>query len=749
MENREQRRTSLTVGGKALALLAFQTLGIIYSDIGTSPLYTLNGIWPSSGPMPSEEDIIGGISAIIWGLTLLPLTKYVFFSLFFGTGEGEGGTFALYQGLFPPRDDDYEVDRTLTIDYQEHKKMGELVLLPSSPRKRQISSTSRTLLLIWCLFGTSLTMADGVFTPAVSVTSAVGGIAVAKPSVSSDIIPISIAFLVVLFLVQQFGTTRISFMFSPVALLWFFALASTGIYNITFHPGIFRAFDPSRAVLLFVRTRNYDLLAGVLLALTGCEAVFANLGQFNASSIRLSFTCVVYPSLVLAYMGQGARLIVGGEQVLSNVFYQTIPGTTNGPLYWIIYVLAILATLVASQAMITGVFSLFQQVINMKSFPPLRMLCTSDTHQGQVYIPAVNWVLMILTIIIVGVFSNLTNLTNAYGFCVSTVMISTTVLIGISIYYRKHMHWAYSLLFVTFFGFFDALFWGASFKKVPTGAWVPLMIGVILASSMLLWTFGKSMEDEFDGANRKNLLHFIQEKHEIDAQSTQETFEGVSPGHTFDQLPGLTYVSRVFKPTDDADDADDYAKEKLIEKRELIRISTCSIFHKYSRGPGVPHTFVGFIRQWPALPQVVIFLSVCVLPIATVPQPERYVVRKVRTLGGIYGVTYYLGFRDKFEVDSESMADKICKAELDADPNASTAWLSEIKTLVRNANHIVPHYHVVSTPMTGGFFAPVANFLRKTLIEDVYRTVASMFPETENWITPADEIIHVGITAHI
>ena len=144
------------------------------------------------------------------------------------------------------------------------------------------------------------------------------------------------------------------------------------------------------------------------------------------------------------------------------------------------YLTLIERQLVASQAMITGIFSLFQQIINMKSFPPLGMICTSDKHQGQVYIPAVNWVLMILTIIVVAAFSNLTNLTNAYGFSVATVMFSTTILIGISIFYRKKMHWIYSVMFVGFFGFFDALFWGASFRKVPQGAWVPLMIGVIL-----------------------------------------------------------------------------------------------------------------------------------------------------------------------------------------------------------------------------------------------------------------------------
>jgi KUP system potassium uptake protein len=324
------KRSAVTLHGFPLAVLTFQTLGIIYSDIGTSPLYVLNGIWPASGEVPSEEDIIGGISAIIWSLTILPLIKYVIISLHFGTHEGEGGTFALFQGLFPPEDKDFDADRTLTGDsVNKATSFGNSGSL-------QLKETFRWPLLFWCLFGTSLTIADGIFTPAVSVTSAVAGIAVSKPSVNSDTVPISIAILVVLFLSQRFGTAKLAFLFAPVAFVWFLILMGTGIYNITFHPGIFRAFDPSRAVMLFVRTKDYDILAGVLLALTGCEAMFANLGHFNSLSIQISFSTFVYPALVLAYLGQGARLIVDKEAVFSNIFYQTIPGPTNGPLYWLV-----------------------------------------------------------------------------------------------------------------------------------------------------------------------------------------------------------------------------------------------------------------------------------------------------------------------------------------------------------------------------------------------------------------------------
>ncbi|KAH9480360.1 High affinity potassium transporter [Psilocybe cubensis] len=738
------KRKAVKLTGLPLVALSFQTLGIIYSDIGTSPLYVLNGIWPASGPVPPTEDVIGGISAIIWSLTLLPLLKYVCISLYFGTKEGEGGSFALYQGLYPPKEVDVDSDRTLT---------GETLNGEERQKPSTFKEKIRWPLLLWCLFGTALTMADGIFTPAVSVTSAVAGIGVAKPSVVGDITGISIAFLIALFLVQQFGTARLSFLFSPVAFLWFLLLLGTGIYNTTFYPGIFRAFDPSRAVLLFVRTKDYDLLAGILLAVTGCEAMFANLGQFNAASIRLSFCIFVYPALIFAYLGQGARLIVGGEAILPNMFYTTIPGPINGPLYWIMFVFAVLATLIASQALITATFSLVQQVINSKAFPPIKMLYTSETIQGQVYIPAINWILLIATVVIVGVFKNLANLTNAYGFAVATVMISTSLLLSIQMFYVKHWPIIVGICYFLTFGFFDALFWGAAFKKVPHGAWVPLLIGCVLELIMVLWVWAKSHEDNFDGKNRMNLRHFIH-------QTSKN-------GHSLDDDSGSEDMSYYFLgkelPSDDAKFADEKhvdihelqrgdgkIDEKHSEKKELQRIPSCAVFHKIASGPGVPHTFIGFIRQWPALPRVVIFLSVCVVPTARVPKEERYVVTKVRTIEGFYGVTYYIGFRDDFDVKINDLTDKICDLERRLNPAVSDTLLQEIRTVSRTATHVAPHYHVVSKKINGwGAVSPVVNYLRAVLIESIYRRLATMFPETANWLTSADEIIHVGINAVI
>ncbi|KAG6848963.1 hypothetical protein H0H93_012435 [Arthromyces matolae] len=737
----DSNRSAVKLRGIPLFILSFQTLGIIYSDIGTSPLYVLNGLWPSAGSVPSKEDVIGGISAILWSLILLPMVKYIFTSFYFGTAEGEGGTFALFQGLFPPVRRDYDADRTLTGDSQTET-------LSEHSGRRHIWEGLR-----WPF----LTMADGVFTPAVSVTSAVAGIGVAKQNILKDIIPISIVLLLALFLVQRFGTSRVAFTFAPISFLWFLLIGGCGIYNITFFPGIFRAFDPSRAVLLFVRTGNYDLLAGVLLAVTGCEATFANLGQFNAASIRISFITIVFPSLALAYLGQGARLIHDGEAVLSNMFYNTIPGPADGGLFWVVFVFAILATIIASQAMISATFSLTQQLINQKSFPPIRMVYTSETMQGQIYVPAMNWVLMIATIVIVGAFSNLANMTNAYGFAVATVMFSTTVLISTQIFYVKNRPLILSLCYFLFFGFFDALFWGAALKKVPHGAWVPLTIGLVLLLIMWLWTWAKGLEDEFDGANRQNLRHFIHQG----AKSTAVNLK-VQPEFSSDTDSDsvLYYVPGLRDNTDPGKFAE-------LEKRELQRIPTCAVFHKVAEGRGVPHSFIGLVRQWPALPRVVIFLSVSIVNVARVPKEERYVVSKVRSVEGslfttiialylnsatgFYGVTYYLGFRDDFDVKIGELVDSICELERLVHPTGNTALIQEIRSVSQTTTHIVPRYHVISRKISAGprILSIVFNWCRKYLIEEIYRRAATMFPETGNWLTSEDEIIRVGITAVI
>ncbi|KAG8988684.1 hypothetical protein FRB94_002992 [Tulasnella sp. JGI-2019a] len=770
------QRRALQLSGAALLAMTFQSLGIIYSDIGTSPLYVLNGIWSSSGPVPSREDIIGGVSAIIWSLTLVPLVKYVLIVLRFGTEEGEGGTFALYHGLFPPDTRDDDDDRALTGD-------SAMMLASSTKSSAEALSGWKWFLLPWALFGTSLTIADGVLTPAVSVTSAVGGIAIAKPSVINNITGISIAFLVFLFGIQRFGTRRLSLAFAPVTFIWLLLLGTTGIYNITTYPGILRAFDPSRMVMWFVRTKNYDYLAGVLLAVTGCEAMFANLGHFNRLSIQLGFSLFVYPMLALAYLGQGARLIQDGESVITNVFYTTIPGPTGGALYWIVYVFGILATngfpsslilnhlfqqLIASQAIITASFSLCQQLINLRSLPPLQMTYTSETVQGQVYFPVVNYALAIATIAMVGAFKNLANLTNAYGFSVSAVMFVTTSIVAVQMRYTKHLPWVVPIAFFCVFGFFDGLFFGASLKKIPHGAWVTLMIGLVVMIFMLFWTWGKGLEDGFDGRNRRNLGAFLGVETSSgsagEKQARQRVGEMRSKGATT-----LTYVgdsdiihSKGHNGELSDDDVADIksassmylmGEDDAHPRMPLARLPTCAVFHKLTAGRGVPHTFYGFLRQWPALPRVVIFLSVKTMNINHVPMEDRYAVTKVRTLQGFYGVTYALGFRDDFLMDTNAIIERICALESRRGANDEAdamTTITEIRTVAKQSTHIVPHYHVVSLPVTGyGRLNGIASSIRSILIDGLYRRLETMFPETGNWKGSADEIIRVGINADI
>ncbi|KAF8584646.1 potassium transporter [Ramaria rubella] len=734
----EAARRPLQVTGFSLIWLSYQALGIIYSDIGTSPLYVLNGIWSASAPPPSTEDVIGGISAIIWALTLLPLLKYVFVALYFGTEEGEGGCFALYHGLLPPKTATAEEDRSLTGDSTYHNR----------PNGFHQLLRFKWVLLPWTLFGTSLTLADGVFTPAVSLTSAVGGIAVAVPSVENKITGISIAFLAFLFAIQRFGTAKISYIFSPITLVWMILLAATGIVNITHYPGIFRAFDPSRAVLLFVRTKDYDLLAGVLLAVTGCEAVFANLGQFNRQSIQLSFSTITYPALVLAYLGQGARLITDGNNVITNVFYKSIPGSSNGPLFWILYVFGILATFVASQALITATFSLIQQLINMKAFPPVRMIYTSETIQGQVYIPAANWTLALATLVVVAAFKSSAALTNAYGFAVATVMFVTTTLLALQCRYVKHLPWVASAAFLMFFGFFDGLFWGAALRKVPAGAWVPLMLGCILLVITVFWSWAKGLEIEFDGENRRNLRHFIvtndSEKLKLEADGTvqvsnlEETEESVAEA-SLNSDSSTLYI----------------AAENGNPAQALALLPTMAIFHKFASGKGIPHSFVGFLKQYPALPRIVVFLSVRIMTVAKVPVEDRFIVNKVRSPEGFYGVTYQLGYRQDFDVDINVIIDDICKLERQykgTNPRDSDEVIREIKEAAKNVTHIVPHYHIVTKRVSVGSVAAfnwAANWVREMLIEGFYGRLVTIFPETGNWLTSADEMIHVGVTARI
>ncbi|KAJ8082836.1 hypothetical protein PM082_008693 [Marasmius tenuissimus] len=723
----KMKRTEVKKSGMGLALLSFQTLGIVYSDLGTSPLYVLSNIWRAQDPQPSREDVIGGVSAIIWAITLLPLIKYVFITLKFATEEGEGGTFALYQGLYSTSEDP---------------------MRSPSPRLKR----AKWPLLIWATFGTSLTIADGIFTPAVSVAAAVSGIGVARPRILDSLKPISISIIIAFFIWQRFGTWKLAITYGPVAFVWFILLAVTGVWNICLYPGIFRAFDPSRAIMWFIRTGNYDFLAGVLLALTGCEAMFACVGHFNALSIQLSFTFFVYPALVLSYLGQGAALIAkGGSSVPDNIFYRTIPGPVDGPLYWITFTMAIFAAIIASQCLVTATFSLVQQLVSANCFLPIRIHHTSDTFQGQIYIPAVNWCLMLACIIVLAAFDT-TGLFNAFGFAAATVMFTTSVMVAIQMHYVKRWPGIVGFVFFMTFGVLDAFFWGASFKKVPHGAWVPLMIGLLLTMLMCLWAWGKGLEDRFDGKNVLELPGFVVEQDRALAQLEQElSLADHASGEHYDfYVPEVTEAAAVQDMVGLSRVRGRGNRDTKFDNRELMRIPTCAVFHRYVAGKGFPHAFAGFVRQWPGVPQVLIFLSIAILPTPHVPEYQRYIVSKLGSMEGFYSVTYQIGFRDPFDVKVDNLLPALYTFEREHDPEYGSVAIERLKSVSGSFTHIVPQYNLKSKdvygPSRGGF---VLNWIRRYLIEDVYQRLAVMFPDTINWRTAPDQLVQVGITAVI
>jgi len=842
-----------------LLVTTFAAIGIIYGDIGTSPLYVLNGIFPSSGPPPSPEDAMGAISAIIWTLTAVPLIKYSLIALEFGTGEGEGGPFALFAQMYPA------------------EKEGSELALPSIHSVEGVFTAGATSFLarpwvkpvikIITLFAVALIMSDGILTPAVSVTSAISGIAIPVPSLdSSSITGISIAILVMIFGSQRFGTNLLALSFAPIVSIWLMLITGIGIYNITLHPAVFRALDPSRAIMFFVRTKSISPLSGILLSITGVEALFANLGQFSKGAIRLSFIFVVYPALILAYLGQGAALITQGPDVVKNIFYRSIPGGQGGALWWITWSFALLAAIVASQAMITASFSLIQQMVGLKSFPPVRIVHTSDSSRGQIYAPVVNFLLLIGTVGVTAGFGADESLNSAYGFAVSGVLITTTFLMTMVMIHVKGLPVWLSLLFFALAGFIDSLFFAASLQKIPHGAWFTLSLACLIGLFLLFWTWAKGLEDAFDAAHRVKLgqllvkhvpdhfsgedpstplksshndrpgsasiyrdpsetdalhagyspspsiqthnpselavppmhisdlaLHeepeeIMEEKQEVidppkatDDEQTNTIEQKItitepdhprSASHTQTSYPPVqaihqitkhlaTSQSRLWRRMNTIEDTQVtlnpvYSPEIKLSG-PLPRLECFSFFHHLGRGVGAPHSFSALLRHQPALPRVVVFLSIRVVGVPHLQEEDKYLIDKLRTLSGFYLMTYRVGYRDPLDVRglTKPTLERIIELERGIVPIGSNKALEneiyKITKAANNTNHILPHYYCTCKPYPadtrGNIFGRMWHSIRTYLIEEIYRRVSQNFPETSTYVVDESKVLRIGVNA--
>lgn len=439
MINNQSKATSLSLAA----------LGVVFGDIGTSPLYAFRE--SLDGLTINLPNVLGILSLIFWALIFIISIKYLWV-VFRADNDGEGGILSLVALL---------------------KRSNKGIFMG---------------LIITGIFGAGLMLGDGMLTPAISVSSAVEGLHVISPAFSHLVFPITITLLIALFFVQSYGTSKIGFVFGPFILLWFITIAALGVNQIIHNPTILHAMNPWYAVSFFIHNgwKGYLLLGGIFLVVTGGEALFADLGHFGKQPIRLSWFFVVLPGLILNYFGQGAYILQHPEAI-ANPFYMIAPSWFSIPLLFI----ATIATIIASQAVISATFSIARQAILLGFYPHLHIIPTSATQKGQVYIPQINFVLAIGTLILVTVFKSSDALAHAYGIAVNLDMTLTSILIT----FVARYFWRWSILkivmvFSTFL-FVDLMFLGANSFKILTGGWLPVLLASVCA--FIMWTWHKGI----------------------------------------------------------------------------------------------------------------------------------------------------------------------------------------------------------------------------------------------------------------
>jgi KUP system potassium uptake protein len=457
----------------SLAALTLGAIGVVYGDIGTSVLYAMKEVFASGHVAFTPANIYGILSIFFWTLTVIVSIKYVVLVLR-ADNHGEGGLIAM------------------------------LALASTSVKdKPQL----RRVLLVVGIFGTCLFYGDGVITPAISVLSAMEGLEVVSPQLMHYVVPLTLVVLLLLFGVQKRGTGGIGRFFGPITLVWFATIAVMGLSYIVTNPAVLKALSPHHAVLFMYHNpgTTFIILGAVVLCVTGAEALYADLGHFGKKPIRLAWFSVVMPSLTLNYFGQGALLLKNPEAV-KNPFYMMAPDWATLPLV----LLATMATVIASQAMITGAFSVTKQAVQLGYLPRLQIRHTSVRDTGQIYIPFVNWGLFVAIVMAVVMFRSSSNLAAAYGIAVTSDMLITTILTFFVIRYG----WKYPLaLCIASTGIFfvvDVTFWASNLLKLPQGGWFPVAIGAAVFTLMMTWKQGRALLNEKLRADAIDLKSFLE-----------------------------------------------------------------------------------------------------------------------------------------------------------------------------------------------------------------------------------------------
>lgn len=597
--------------------MSLGALGVVYGDIGTSPLYAINEIFFGHAELVKNiPNILGAISLVVWALTIIVAFKYVFFVLR-ADNDGEGGVFALY-GLLS--------------------------------KKRFASKALITTLLI---FAAGLLYGDGIITPAISVISAVEGLKVSTIAFEPFIVPITLIILTGLFMIQSKGTKKIGTIFGPIIVVWFLLIGFFGFLQVIKQPNIFQVFNPFHAINFLLShslKENFFVLGSVMLVMTGGEAMYADLGHFGIKPIRISWYYLVYPMLILNYLGQGAYLLSGNNIIFGNIFYSLVPSTFLIPMV----VIATMATIIASQALISGAFSMTTQAMAFNLFPYTKVEHTNGEHHGQIYIPAVNWALYLGTVFLVLIFRTSTNLAGAYGLAVSGVMLMTTL----GLYFVSILFWKWSkikagLLFIPI-GLFELIFLIANSLKVFQGGYVPLAIAVLLLGIMLIWQWGTKIKDSI-----------YSDLHDMPLQKLIEIKEKITNTDTIAR-------SSIFMTTRFINDIEDH----------------------------IPLILETFYNRYRELPKDIIMLNVFIDRENPHLHDKRYEVIKFyedSKKGSIFSVKVNFGFMEdpNVELILEDLANHH-EIDLDVDPshwlvhvlhkrilfNKNISWIAGIKTAI-------------------------------------------------------------------
>nr|TKV92757.1 hypothetical protein SEVIR_9G181400v2 [Setaria viridis] len=577
--------------------LALQCVGILYGDIGTSPLFVYSSTFRDGVGHP--DDLLGALSLIIYSFLLFTVVKYVYIALR-ANDDGDGGTFALYTlisrhakvSLIPNQ----QAEDELVSKYNRAKPPATLRRAQWMKELLETNKAVKISLFLLTMLATAMVISDAVLTPAISVLSAVGGLKEKAPYLTTDeIVWITVGILVLLFAIQRFGTDKVGYLFAPVILLWLLLIGGVGVYNlIKYDTGVLRAFNLKYIIDYFRRNKKkgWVSLGGILLCFTGTEALFSDLGYFSIRSIQLSFGFGLVPSVLLAYIGQAAYLRMHLEDV-ANSFYRSTPIS----LFWPTFILAIAASIIGSQAMISCAFATISHSQTLGCFPRVKILHTSRQYSGQLYIPEVNYLLCLGACLVTIGFKTTVIIGEAHGICVVLVMIITTLLLTIvMLLIWKISIWWIVLFFIVFMSS-ELIYLSAILYRFVHGAYVPVAMSAVLMVVMIVWHYVHVKKYNFE------LEHSV--------------------------------------PRDKV--------KELLGRRDVQRAPGIGLFYT-ELVQGIPPVFPHLIEKIPSIHSVLIFVSMKHLPIPSVDMSERFLFRQVdREDYKVFQCVARYGYRDPFE----------------------------------------------------------------------------------------------------